>query len=42
MLKIAKLDKLLSKVDHDFKSKQSKDLTKPKLMEMMKTMHEIY
>ncbi|CAD8132675.1 unnamed protein product [Paramecium octaurelia] len=40
--KIAKLDKLLSKVDHDFKQKQSKDLTKPKLMELMKTMHEIY
>ncbi|CAK93569.1 unnamed protein product (macronuclear) [Paramecium tetraurelia] len=41
LVKIAKLDKLLSKIDNDFKKKQ-KEITKPKLVEIMKTTHEIY
>lgn len=35
-IKLGKLDKLLVKIDNDFK-KKSKDISKPKLVEIMKT-----
>lgn len=40
-IKLGKLDRLLVKIDNDFK-KKSKDITKPKLVEIMKTVTYIH